>query len=147
MSEEKTLSRSVSSFLLTAHSSLSTNIMSQHYPKIELPYLEIYIMAMYQNLCTRRHLQGETPNQGSAIHVHTPFVNILDGYVVQFRRFCCNIMCTADPNGNLWLKEVTGIDRNGCDMPNDSNFALFWWGAVGPHRGKIKNWRFRRYLW
>ena len=34
-------------------------------------------------------------------------------------------MCTVGPNDNLWLTEATGMDMNGCDMPNDSNFALF----------------------
>ena len=33
-------------------------------------------------------------------------------------------MCTVGPNDNLWLTEATGMDTNGCDMPNDSNFAL-----------------------
>ena len=44
----------------------------------------------------------------------------------------------------LWLKEATRMDTNGCYMPNDSNFALFWTngGVVGPHGGKMKNWRF-----
>ena len=44
----------------------------------------------------------------------------LDSYL----RFCGNIMCTVGPNDNLWLTEATGMDTNGCDMPNDSNFAL-----------------------
>ena len=39
-------------------------------------------------------------------------------------RICGNIMCTAGPNDNVWLPEATGMDTNGCDMPNDSNFAL-----------------------
>ena len=35
------------------------------------------------------------------------------------------------------------MDTNGCDMPNDSNFALFWaiGDVVGPHGGKMKNCR------
>ena len=42
-----------------------------------------------------------------------------------YLRICGNIMCTAGPNDNLWLPEATGMNTNGCDMPNDSNFALF----------------------
>ena len=36
------------------------------------------------------------------------------------------------------------MDKSGCDMPNGSNFALFWTmgGVVGPHGSKMKNWRF-----
>ena len=56
------------------------------------------------------------------------------------------ILCAprAGPNDNLWFTEDTGMDRNGCDMPNDSNFALFWAveDAVGPYGGKMKNRRF-----
>ena len=39
------------------------------------------------------------------------------------------------------------MDNNDCGMPNDSNFALFWTmgGVVGPHGGKMKNWRFYSY--
>ena len=35
----------------------------------------------------------------------------------------------------------------GCDMPNDSSFALFWTigGVVGSHEVKMKNWRFYSY--
>ena len=35
------------------------------------------------------------------------------------------------------------MDKNGCDMPNDSNFALFSeiGDVVGPHGDKTKNWR------
>ena len=56
-------------------------------------------------------------------------------------------MCTMGPNNNLWLTEAIGMDTNGCGMPNDSNFALFWsmGGFVGPHGGKMKNWRFCSY--
>ena len=56
-------------------------------------------------------------------------------------------MCTVGPNDNLWLTEATRMDTNGCDMPNDSNFALFWTtgDVVGLHGGKMKNWRFCRY--
>ena len=42
-----------------------------------------------------------------------------------YLRICGNIMCTAYPNDNLWLPEPSGMDKNGCDMPNDSNFAPF----------------------
>ena len=50
-------------------------------------------------------------------------------------------MCTVGPNDNLWLTEATRMVTNGCDMPNDSNFALFWTmgGVVAPHGGKMKN--------
>ena len=49
-------------------------------------------------------------------------------------------MCTVGPNDNLWLTEATGMDTNGCDMPNDSNFALFFgqqgvlWVRMGTKR-------------
>ena len=33
-------------------------------------------------------------------------------------------MCTVGPNDSLWLTEATETDTNGCDMPNDSIFAL-----------------------
>ena len=35
------------------------------------------------------------------------------------------------------------MDTNGCDMPNDSNFALFGGigDVVGPHGSNMKNWR------
>ena len=36
-----------------------------------------------------------------------------------------NIMCNVGPNDNWWLTEATGMDTNGYDMSNDSNFALF----------------------
>ena len=59
----------------------------------------------------------------------------------------CNIMCTAGPNDSLWFTEATGMGRNGCGMPNDSNFALFWTvgGVVRPYGGNMKNWRFCNY--
>ena len=36
------------------------------------------------------------------------------------------------------------MDTNGCNILNDSNFALFltMGGVVCPHGGKMKNWRF-----
>ena len=53
-------------------------------------------------------------------------------------------MCTAGPNDKLCLPEATGMDKYGCDMPNNSNFSLLG-GAmedvVGPHGGKMENWR------
>ena len=62
-------------------------------------------------------------------------------------RFCGNIMCTAGHNKNLWLTKTTRMDIYGCDMPNDSTFALFWTvgGVVRPYGGNIKNWRFCNY--
>ena len=42
-----------------------------------------------------------------------------------YLRFCGNIMCTAGPNENLWLTKATGMDTNGCDVPNGSHFDLF----------------------
>ena len=52
-------------------------------------------------------------------------------------------MCTAGPNENLWLTKATGMDTNGCDVPNGSHFDLFWaiGGVEGPHGGNMKNWR------
>ena len=41
-----------------------------------------------------------------------------------YLRICDNIMCTAGPNDNVWLPGATGMDMNGCAMPNDSNCAL-----------------------
>ena len=62
-------------------------------------------------------------------------------------RFCSNIICTVGPNDNLRLTKAIGMDTNGNEMPNDINFALFWavGGVVGPHGGKMKNWRFCSY--
>ena len=42
-----------------------------------------------------------------------------------YLRGCDNTMCTAGPNDNLRLTEATGLDKNGCDMPNDSKFLYF----------------------
>ena len=48
-------------------------------------------------------------------------------------------MCTAEPIDNLWLPEATGMDKNGCCMPNGSIFSHFWaiedLVVVGPHGG------------
>ena len=89
-------------------------------------------------------------------------MNIQGGSVVQFRKFshpilepisehktrvtktvnlysyltsCDNIMYTSGPNDNCWLTEVTRMDTNRCDIPNDSNFALVWsiGDTVGSH--------------
>ena len=56
-------------------------------------------------------------------------------------------MCIAGPNDNLWLTEATGMDTNGCDMTNDSNFAIFWavGDVVGPHGDNMKKWRYFDY--
>ena len=123
--------------------------MSQNYLKIEHPEIGSRCHG-YQNVHTRCHLQGATLSEVyfmSIHHLQTFPVNLgcdidklrllepISGHntrvnktvnLYSYLRFCCNIMCTADPNGIFWLTEVTGIDRNGCDMPNDSNFALFW---------------------
>ena len=58
-------------------------------------------------------------------------------------KLCDNIMCTAGPNDNLWLTEATGMDSNGCDMPNDNNVALFWGnsGCCMSAWSKMKNLR------
>ena len=34
-------------------------------------------------------------------------------------------MCTVGPSDKLWLIEVTGMDEDGFDMPNDGDFTLF----------------------
>ena len=58
-----------------------------------------------------------------------------------YLRFCGNIMCTAGQNKNLWLTEAIGIDTNGCDVPNGSNYFFLGaiMGVVGPQRGMMKN--------
>ena len=54
--------------------------------------------------------------------------------------FCGNIMCIAGQNEILWLIKATGMDINGCDMPNDSNCALFrQWGVLWVRMGS--KWR------
>ena len=62
-------------------------------------------------------------------------------------RFCGNIMCTGGPNDNLWSAKAIRMDTNSWYMPNDSIVALFWavGVVVGPHGGKMKNWRFCSY--
>ena len=96
-----------------------------------------------------RHLQGETPKEVSFLYIYhlwTFRVGLwchLDNFQVlepisehktrvtktvnlySYLRLCGNIMCNACPNGNLWLTEATGMDATGCDMSNDSIFALF----------------------
>ena len=42
-----------------------------------------------------------------------------------YLRFCGNIIFTAGSNDTVCLTEATGMDTNGCDMLNDSKFALF----------------------
>ena len=66
-----------------------------------------------------------------------------------YLKFCGNIMHTVGPNNILRLTEATGIDTNGCNMPNENTFARFWaiGGVAGPHGGKMKNWRFCSYSW
>ena len=55
-----------------------------------------------------------------------------------YLEFCGNIMFTLGPNNNLWLTEATGMDKNGCDMLNDSKFAFFLdnWGCRGSAWGQ-----------
>ena len=50
-------------------------------------------------------------------------------------------MWTVSPNNNVCVTEATGMNMDGCDMPNDNIFALFWaiGDVVGPHGGKMKN--------
>ena len=65
-----------------------------------------------------------------------------------YLRFCGNIICTADLNGSLWLTEATKTDTNDCGMPNDNNFAPFFWtmgGVARPHGGNRKNWKSRSF--
>ena len=140
--------------------------MSQKYLKIE--HLEMWdICYGYQNLRTRCHLQEETPDEVSFPFMHHLWTLQVDlrcdidnlrlfepisGHetrvndtvnLYSYLRFCGNIMFTACPNDNLWLTKATRMDTNGCNMLNDSNFALFWTmgGVVGPHGGNMKNWR------
>ena len=85
--------------------------------------------------CNIDNLQVLEPISGHKTRVNNT-VNLYS-----YLRFCGNTMCTAGPNDNLWLTEVTGMDMNGCIMPNDSHFALSWaiGGLVGPHGDKAKN--------
>ena len=49
-----------------------------------------------------------------------------------YLRFCGSVMCNTGPSENLWLTKAIGMNTNGCDMPTDSNFAIFLdnWGVV-----------------
>ena len=55
-------------------------------------------------------------------------------------------MCTLAVNNNLRLIEALKMDANGFDVLNDGSFAFLLFremeGAVGPHEGQMKNWRF-----
>ena len=57
--------------------------------------------------------------------------------------------CRGTPWGKhiFWLIEATGMDANSYDMLNDGNIDFLgnWGGAVGPHGGNMKNWRFTRH--
>ena len=123
--------------------------MFQNHLKIEPPEIG-NTYCSYQNSRTRCRLQGETLEEVSFLFIHhlwTFPVDLwckLDTFQVlesisehknrvtktvnlySYLTFCGNIMCTAGPNDNLWLPEATGMDTNGCDMPNDSIFSLFW---------------------
>ena len=87
-------------------------------------------------MCDIDHLRLLEPISGHTTRV-TKTVNLYS-----YLRFCGNIMCITGPNDNVWWTEATEIDTNGCDMPNDSNFAFFltMGGVVDPHGGKMKNW-------
>ena len=65
-----------------------------------------------------------------------------------YLKFCGNIMFGLDPNNNVWLTEANGMDTNGCDMLNDSNFAIFSdnWGCRGSARGQNQELEIL-YLW
>ena len=51
------------------------------------------------------------------------------------------------PKQELVVNKTTKMDIYGCDMPNDSNCALFLdsGGVVRPYGGNMKNWRFCNY--
>ena len=133
--------------------------MSHNHLKIEQPEIGNRCHG-YQNVRTMCYLQGETLGQVyfmSIYHLWTLRVNLrcdienlwlfgpISGHktrvtktvnLYSYLRFCGNIMCTAGPNGNLWLTKATGMDKSGSGMPNDSNFALFWqWGVLWVHMG------------
>ena len=50
--------------------------------------------------------------------------------VYSYLRFCGNILCSLDPNENLWLTEATGMDMNSCGMQNSGTYS-FLLGARG----------------
>ena len=66
-----------------------------------------------------------------------------------YLRLCGNVMRTVGPNIKLFSTEVTSMNTNGYGMQNNTKFAFFeqQGGIVGPHGGKIKNWRFYSYIW
>ena len=126
---------------------LTTKVMSQNHLKIE--HLEIGSRCHgYQNVRTRCHLRGATLSEVYVMSIHHLWIfrvnlgcdmdhlKLLEPIsehktvvtktvnLYSYLRLCGNIMCNAGPNGNLWLTEATGMDTNGCDMSNDSNFAL-----------------------
>ena len=154
---------------------LTTNIMSQNHLKIEHPEIGSRCHG-YQNVRKYKVLFARSDTQWSVLncmpihHLWTVPVNLgrsIDNLrllepisrhktrvtktvnLYSYLRLCGNIMRTAGANENLWLTKATGIDTNGCHIPNDSNFALFWavGDVVGSHGGKMKNWRFCNYLW
>ena len=146
-------------------SSLITKIMSQNYHKIQPPENGNTYYSC-QNSRTRCHLQGETLEEVSFSFIHHLWTfpadlwceldtfQVLESIsehknrvtktvnLYSYLTFCGNIMCTTGPNDNLCLPKATGMDTNGCDMPNDSNFSLFWAmeDVLGPHGDKMKNW-------
>ena len=149
---------------------LTTKVMSQNHLKIE--HLEIGSRCHgYQNVRTRCHLRAATFNEAYFMSIHCLWsfwvylgCNIDNLWLLEpisgqktkvtktqklysCLRFCGNIMCTAGPNKNLWLTKATRMDIYGYDMPNDSNFALYFgqWGCCGSAWGGMKNWRFCSY--
>ena len=141
--------------------------MPQNHLKIEHPEFGNRCHG-YQNVRRRCHLQGETLSEVYFMSIHHLWTFRVDlrcdidnlwlrepisGHktrvaktvnLCSYLRFCGNIMCTAGPNGNLWLTKATRMDTNGSDMSNGSNRALFRTvgGTVGPHGGRLKNWDF-----
>ena len=129
-------------------SSLITKSMSQNHLKIEHPEIRNRCHG-YQNVRRRCHLQGETLSEVYVMSIHRLWTFRVDlrcdidnlwllepisGHKTRVTktlklysclRFCGNILCNAGPNDNLWLTKATGMDKSGCDMPNDSNFTLF----------------------
>jgi len=113
--------------------------------------------------CVYKVLFARRYTQWSVFSIYTPFMNIPGQSEVQYRhfmatwinfltqnqsdqnginlysylRFCGNIMCTACPNDILWLTKATRTDKSGCDMPNDSKFALLFgqWGVLWVRMG------------
>ena len=135
--------------------------MSQNHLKIEPPEIGNTYYGC-QNSRIRRHLQGDASKEVLIIHIHTPFMNIPGGFVVQFGQFsgsCTNFgtQHQSDQNGKpaqlldtLWqyyvhrrakrqlVAEVTGMGANGCDMSNEVICSFFGQigDVVGLHGGK-----------